>query len=851
MTTKVDLNQQTRWTSDDITEWSVNLFLSASDQSKIDNLPTDTQTELDGKLNDITEWVNISIDKTDPNNPVISAVWMWLWDVVWPTWAINNTIPLFNWTTWKIIKDSEKTIVTTIWSDDSTIPTSKAVNDAISWFWVWDMLSTNNLSDVSDVPTARENLWLEIWVDIEAEWTTLKLDQTIQQEVINWKPIFSEWIKIWDSEWTAWEFTYDWNTLNIDSWLWPVLNVWQETWKILYNNTWATITNWQVVYTSWLFAWIPTAWLANSKTHEKIQRPLYVATHDIPTGWTWIFTANWLVKDIDTSMFTLWQEIYLSPTVDWWLTSTRPTFQDYAVRIGGVTKTGTTDWEISVNIWGTIYDTLNNAWDWGFRESIDFLVSSDWTTTIWTLTNKQATRDLTMIFSDWFNILDTTTTPLTINLVPWTSTIPQANYVYIPMSTKVLTVSTVDFPEDEHIKVAYIVIRTSADTQADWVLVNQNMNDHVKEDNDNGHLLHMAERIRLIWASWRSWVEGSATISWGWTWATVAVTSWKVYQLHKQTFPAIDTATTGDVHIVNHPTTPFVTVSDLWTQSLTSLWVSLANTSFSFVLWWVQNKTGQTSHLMLNLPRGTYSKNFPEDAVNDALWYSNYEIPTNFRSTGFLIARFTFVRSSWVRSLYQTDDLRGKVPNSTAWGWSTGWGVTTFLWLTDTPSAYTWQAWKIAQINATELWLEFKWVWEIINWVTAKTTPVDADKFWIWDSISWLLQSVSWANIKATLKTYFDTLYAKVWSVTTSWITQNTGKLLWRNTASAGAIEEITLWTWLSFTWTTLNASTWTAIISTAWTPTWADRIIEVVSLTTAEYTTATKVSTTLYILTD
>lgn len=49
----------------------------------------------------------------------------------------------------------------------------------------------------------------------------------------------------------------------------------------------------------------------------------------------------------------------------------------------------------------------------------------------------------------------------------------------------------------------------------------------------------------------------------------------------------------------------------------------------------------------------------------------------------------------------------------------------------------------------------------VITWVSAKTTPVDADLFTLVDTeASNTLKKITWANIKATAKTYFDTLYA-------------------------------------------------------------------------------------------
>lgn len=52
--------------------------------------------------------------------------------------------------------------------------------------------------------------------------------------------------------------------------------------------------------------------------------------------------------------------------------------------------------------------------------------------------------------------------------------------------------------------------------------------------------------------------------------------------------------------------------------------------------------------------------------------------------------------------------------------------------------------------------------------ITAKTTPVDADTMTLWDSAaSFVAKKLTWANLKATLKTYFDTLYGNVTKVGT------------------------------------------------------------------------------------
>lgn len=46
-----------------------------------------------------------------------------------------------------------------------------------------------------------------------------------------------------------------------------------------------------------------------------------------------------------------------------------------------------------------------------------------------------------------------------------------------------------------------------------------------------------------------------------------------------------------------------------------------------------------------------------------------------------------------------------------------------------------------------------------IHSATAETEILDADEVGFWKSVSGVLRKITWANIKATLKAYFDTLY--------------------------------------------------------------------------------------------
>ena len=352
-------------------------------------------------------------------------------------------------------------------------------------------------------------------------------------------------------------------------------------------------------------------------------------------------------------------------------------------------------------------DKIVSFWNGIFQESINFTVSSTGGVVTGSLAADSGLPSLTMMFSDGLTVLNVDPA-LTIVLTPGTLSVLQDNYIYIPQSTKVLTLSTSSWPTTEHIRVAFVSLLTATQTENDGAQVNQNINDHLIDSTTlQGHLTHLANRARKENAKHDSGSAGTLTISAGDLWASI--TSGIISQLHEHVFPALDMQTGDDIHIVNNFAQPFVTESNLNTQVLDALGNSLANSSFSFVLWGVQNRTGQTSHMMLNLPTGTYARNAPDEAVSDPLNKSVYSIPKNYVGRGFLIARFTLVLqpngTDW--SLFDTEDITGKSPDSISGGGAGGTGVTEWPQLTDTPSSYVGQKGKIPRVNQAETALEF------------------------------------------------------------------------------------------------------------------------------------------------
>lgn len=532
------------------------------------------------------------------------------------------------------------------------------------------------------------------------------------------------------------------------------LDIGKEQWIDAYNNTGITITNGQVVFVDTVNGMYSTVELAKADLPTTADGVIGIATHDIENATIGRVTTFGIVRDINTSALTAGEKAYVSSTVAGDVVDARPEYPNYAIQIGHILISHADSGQIFVNKIGRIENILDNGWNGNFLESFDFRTTVNSGIIKGYIVRSDAADNLTMNFSDGFTLLDVSPAD-TIALTAGTDPLPQINYVYIPKTTKILTVSTGGFPSIEHIRISTLNLRSVATTLTDSALGNQNWNDHVAGGTGaRGHILHISDWIRLNPAKYISGAKGTATI----VGASspddiyISTTGGIISQMHPQSWTATDMQTGDDVHVFNDPVTAWKTITNLNTELTDASGNSLSGKSFSFVLWGIQNKTGEMSHMIINLPTNSYSGS--SDAITDALGYSVYTIPQEFVSKSFLIARFTFSHSpggggTW--TLDDTEDLTGKEPNTTAGGGVGGGGVTTFDQLTDVPNSKASQAGNHLVVSDGETALQYESPGFVLD---ASDTLVSADN--VYDFVTSIVDDTASA-IRGDMLVWSDT----------------------------------------------------------------------------------------------
>jgi hypothetical protein len=163
-------------------------------------------------------------------------------------------------------------------------------------------------------------------------------------------------------EWNATAGTLDLHTDVTNT----VIQVGQEMLIKVVNKTGSTIDNGEVVYISGAQGNRPTVTLAQADAEVTADRTLGLATEDIDNNQEGYITTNGLVRDVDTSSFTIGDMLYLSAVTPGAIVNTAPVSPDHEVVLGFCVVSNANN--------GVILVTINNGHE--LDDAHDTLINS-------------------------------------------------------------------------------------------------------------------------------------------------------------------------------------------------------------------------------------------------------------------------------------------------------------------------------------------------------------------------------------------------------------------------------------------------------------------------------------------
>lgn len=328
----------------------------------------------------------------------------------------------------------------------------------------------------------------------------------------------------------------------------------------------------------------------------------------------------------------------------------------------------------SAGILSTDLSPLMRFFDGMIEETTDVAVFVDTGVIILSL-EKAGGGDLNPYFAGTRVAYDTSPAD-TVALTAGTDIAPQSNFVFLTESggTVTLNANTTGFPAGTpHVHIATVFCQSVASLDIDGAFKVHSWIDHLNDSTADGHSSHVNEKLRNLPATWISGVapaDLAANLH-------LATTTGVVFQLHNHTMPA-RTMPGDPVWVVNDPTTLYNRITALSGITQDADGTSITNRYFNIVLWGVVSEDEPDCKLFINLPSGVYT--VESRAQLDDEQTSNFAIPSQFRGTAFLIARYTLKDTAGTLTQSQKVDLRGLLPSGSPGG---GPGITSHLDLND------------------------------------------------------------------------------------------------------------------------------------------------------------------------
>ncbi len=485
-----------------------------------------------------------------------------------------------------------------------------------------------------------------------------------------------------------------------------------ELWLEIKNGNGETFNDGKLVYITGSDNGRPMVMLADNRDFVAVDA-IGMLTHDVETGTFGFTTTYGITHGIPTPGETEGDRVYVGQNGDW--TTSKPIFPNFEYEIGYIAVAHVSEGEIFINPKGQIDDIYHNIHNGNAVEPFDFTIFSDGAITYGAL---KRSDDSTTLSIRWSEGLYKFPVPDTITLTPGTDGNPVTGYVYIDQATKTLQTIGTYFPLDEEIKtIAKTKLQSSATTQIRGALGNQNYNDYVANTATlQGRISQQGKWTRLRPAKFITGVIGSIDIVnvSGLDSVKLSVTSGIISQANEQAFPGLDMLTGEDIHVPNYFGDPWMTTTNLANLLTDATGATMAGRSFTIVTWIIQNKTGEPSHLVANVPIGSYANS--GDAIDDPLNKNVYDIPYDMQSYTIFCVEFTITHTNpgggtW--TLDNTKIITHLTPGAGGSGLSGGTGITAVIQATDYPNSYDLQGGKYLVVNDLETATEFRATGEV------------------------------------------------------------------------------------------------------------------------------------------
>lgn len=453
------------------------------------------------------------------------------------------------------------------------------------------------------------------------------------------------------------------------------MQIGQEERTRVRNESGATITNGSLVYISW-GNWLPLVSLARADA-EATYEAVGFATHDIENNTNGYITRGGIVRDVDTSAYSNGDDLYLSPTTAGAFTGTAPSLPNYEVHVGHVVSVNATTGTILVHFRDneSDYEEIVRSFDGMAFDKPDIYVTTSWGLLYFEVEKTGWGGDMDFLI-DWVrSTLDCTTGAWAWGRAQVQITegadanTPTTNYLYVTDSwgTATLTAST-SLPTGAFAWIGKVIVPddTTRGTTGEYLIQRYT---EAFSNNNRGNSSHEREKLRALGAVYISWGSQTLTI----TPSGVAldsvhleVASASVYQLHRQTFPAITTWP----YYYGNGTNQYAQITDLnQALNLQDGTAITNNNRYNLVIWGVVSYESGDCKLFVNLPTTVYGSDAQASADVNAS--ADYSVPNDFRSAAFMIARVVLkytTASNWTITEIDTFSILGTPPGVRSWG---------------------------------------------------------------------------------------------------------------------------------------------------------------------------------------